>query len=357
MAGNTGPTSPDGKTTSARNATKHNMCAQQVLVRGERQEDFDAHREEWFQNYDASEPGARPLIEQAALAEWLLKRTQRAYLQMDTQLFDKDCTAWTAEDWKNSALAQRYKTAQERSFARAQAAVERFRRARVIERQVERRLDIAEKAAEMNRTLKKPKVLAAEQAMEEAAKPNLRKQAAYLADVWEKPPVIPAITQHVYVKVVDGVTVTRVRPSNAELAQEAAMRIPERQPIRVFRELVCEKKDWLPAEYTWIDRLPGQMTWRRQEMSWVRWQHEAEREATAEGGHVGPVDDGWEQDEAEYEKWARAQGLAARQRVTTVRDATVLSNAGLIINPWSGRDSCELRRPRRERVLRQADSV
>ena len=119
-------------------------------MKGENREDFEALESWWLANYDV-EQGMRPLLEEAVLNEWLLKRTQRNYLAVEARLAESDANEWTAEDMHRLALMQRYKTAAERAFHRSWAALERFRRTRVYEGLAEARAEAQKEEREQRK--------------------------------------------------------------------------------------------------------------------------------------------------------------------------------------------------------------
>ncbi len=268
-----GPHSPEGKANSSRNATKHGCCSKQVIVKGEKPEDFDALQAWWFSNYE-TETGARPLLEEAALNEWLLHRTQRNYLAVDARLAESDANEWTAEQMQRLNLMLRYKTAAERSFHRSMAAVERFRRTRVYEALAEERMQAQREERERRR-----------REYEEETAPRVPTMVDRLLAM-PKPVPVPALEQHVNVTQDGEDTVTTLTPSNEALLAQAETMEPK--PLRVFRNLCISP--WLATEYVWVKELPGTSECRTQVMTFDEWLRALEREKAIPGGHLGPVE-------------------------------------------------------------------
>ncbi len=267
-----GPRTKEGKANSSRNALTHGSCSKQLIVKGERQEDYDELHEHWFSSYDAEQAG-RSLLEEAVLNEWLLKRSQRNYLAVDARLQESDPNDWTEEQLHRLGLMQRYKTGAERSFHRSVAAVERFRRTRVYEAIAMARAD--ERVADRERR-------ECEEAEEDEPELTVREKLEAVPKL-EK---VPEITQYVTVRVVDEKTVTTLSPSNEELLEQSKAMEPP--PERVFRMLHISP--WAPEEYWWAQDLPGQSKSREQVMKFDEWLQAMEREKETEGGHVGPAE-------------------------------------------------------------------
>ena len=237
-----------------------------MLLEGESRAEFEALEAWWFEQYDGTGE-CRPLLEEAALNEWLLQRTQRSFLQVERGLSARDAGEWTAEDLHRLGLMLRYKTAAERSFHRSMAAVERFRRTRVYEELAQARR-------------KQP----AEEEQDDPAQRELEEQEAKWAEVVVK----PALTQYVWVDEVDGNVVTTLKPTNEELRAQLAVREPKAE--RIFRRLTFWMGD-VPPEYAWVqEQLPARSNARQQVMVPEEWLWAVEREKGDPSGHVGPVE-------------------------------------------------------------------
>lgn len=92
-----GPTSPEGKARSARNAEKHGIYANAVLLNHESQEAFAALREHYYQRFlPVTQPEA-DLVDQLIAATWRLRRiaaVESAAIDhaMDAQRAELDAT-------------------------------------------------------------------------------------------------------------------------------------------------------------------------------------------------------------------------------------------------------------------------
>lgn len=245
-----------------------------LLVGDEKQEDFDALIAWWKAQYGA-EYAARPLVEEAALNEWLLKRAQRNQLAVEAELHGTDAAGWTEAQFRFLQQRQRFKAAAERSFHRSVAALERARRTRVSQ---------ALRATEGERARQQP--------TSKVAQPSKGERFSAL------PPAVPvpAESQWITVEVRDGKTSTEIFPSNQEVLERIETEQP--RPVRVFRNF--DFVYGVPPEYAWAARgAPGGKPLRMQAMRLGEWKRALEREKTLDG-HVGPV----EQDESWLRRWA-----------------------------------------------------
>ncbi len=73
-AKSTGPRTKSGKTRSRRNALKHGLSAEQVVMLDEDPAAFDALRSDLFEHYQPTDPVAEHLVEQVAACIWRLRR-------------------------------------------------------------------------------------------------------------------------------------------------------------------------------------------------------------------------------------------------------------------------------------------
>jgi len=70
----TGPTSPEGKARSARNAEKHGMYTNAVLLHHESAEDFAALRDEYYTQFAPTTRAESDLVDRLIAATWRLRR-------------------------------------------------------------------------------------------------------------------------------------------------------------------------------------------------------------------------------------------------------------------------------------------
>ncbi|MBV9083033.1 MAG: hypothetical protein JOZ62_10175, partial [Acidobacteriaceae bacterium] len=130
----TGPTTPDGKDRSSRNATKHGCRAKRVILSDESQAEYDALRAGWFEEYEPGTFASESLIDKLVLEDWLLKRAERRVVEAEERLeASGDAMQWTEEQHKHLQLMHRYKTTAERAFYRSWRAVEQLRGSRMRE--------------------------------------------------------------------------------------------------------------------------------------------------------------------------------------------------------------------------------
>ncbi len=137
----TGPTTPEGKSISSQNATKHGVCSRSKLIlETESLDDYKALEARWFKAYnvnpkDPSTGHEAELIRTAVRADWLSQRADRHYTDLEADLFNQIPNLWdfTENQYKALALAQRYRTANANALTRARKALEDYRKNRRAE--------------------------------------------------------------------------------------------------------------------------------------------------------------------------------------------------------------------------------
>src|SRR5437870_5718536 len=70
----TGPRTPQGKSASSRNALKHGLYAEQLLLPFESEKEFEEHAAGFRDEYQPSTPTAHTLVNQIIWSSWLLRR-------------------------------------------------------------------------------------------------------------------------------------------------------------------------------------------------------------------------------------------------------------------------------------------
>jgi hypothetical protein len=93
----TGPTSPEGKARSARNAEKHGMYGNAVLLHHESAEEFAALRDDYYRQFAPGTRAESDLVDRMIAATWRLRRLaalESAALdhEMDAQRAELDAT-------------------------------------------------------------------------------------------------------------------------------------------------------------------------------------------------------------------------------------------------------------------------
>ena len=73
----TGPKTPEGKAKSAQNATKHGLTATTDVIKGESQEEFDAHKQSFLECLNPQNAIEDFLADRAVSLAWRLKRATR----------------------------------------------------------------------------------------------------------------------------------------------------------------------------------------------------------------------------------------------------------------------------------------
>ncbi len=124
--GCTGPTTPEGKESSSKNALKHGCCSKILILPDEDPAEFERIAEGWLQQFDPADFQEEALVEALILNDWSLRRKRRHFFAAEAAAAaasGPDPAAWSAEQRHHLALMQRYKTAAERAFYRSWSAL------------------------------------------------------------------------------------------------------------------------------------------------------------------------------------------------------------------------------------------
>lgn len=244
------------------------MTSRKLLVKDERQEDWEAVEKRWFDEYLPTEPFVAELVKEAAQAEWFRIRADREHDKLCEALFETEQADWTEEQHKKYERCLRYQTTVERRCQRTYARLEQHLRTRRIVEREER----AEVRREEAATEPKKKVEAQQKAVEKVGP--------------EKPRPLKRFPQWVVVHIVDGKTRTSIDPPNEGIHWILA-KSPETLVIR-FMEFL----DGVPPEYEWTTDDPVKRAtkhWKyKQVMRPETWRQAIARETD---GHIGPVKD------------------------------------------------------------------
>ncbi|HEY7088702.1 MAG TPA: hypothetical protein VH518_11475 [Tepidisphaeraceae bacterium] len=74
----TGPRTAEGKAASSRNAVKHGIFADHMLIPGEDDEQFRQHKDGMLRSFDPRDPLEQQLVEQVVWMFWRIKRIRQA---------------------------------------------------------------------------------------------------------------------------------------------------------------------------------------------------------------------------------------------------------------------------------------
>ena len=271
------------------------MRSPRLIVEGELQEDYDRLAAGWRAKYGGDGQDLESLLSRVIQADWLLRRTELWNLDAQAKAMETHPLDWTAEQHHKLELFGRYKTGAERSFYRAYGALRGLRKDEVkeaLDLEIWRK-NMAREAREIMKEAHEEQARATEtKAQEKAAAERAPKRAEDLFRGQHHPKkaakVVP-LEQWIEVRVEEGVTVTHLFPSNAQLIREGqAMRPP---PTMVHRRLYFP--DGIPAEYAWTARsrpelfAVGGAGVQRMEVN--TWLQVIAREAEDARGHVGPT--------------------------------------------------------------------
>ena len=296
----TGPTSPEGKKRSSRNATKHGCRSQSKILPGESAEEYERLWQKWLTEYIPQTDFDLDLIEMAVNCEWRLRRAEKALDDVERQALkgSGDGAKWSDKNLKRLQLMQRYRTTAENSFNKAWRAIEFQRERREMQKRVLSR--------EINETVKdmeQPQVAEAKKLIAEAlfarsgkpkskpaGQPKTAAQQLFQGQNHAKnKKKIVRLEQWVEVRVVDGKTVTTLYPSNKKLIEEGKAMLPP--PEYVYRRI--NFPDGIPAEYEWAGVMSDEHRERGgcglQRMTVDTWLEVIEREKLRKDGHIGPT--------------------------------------------------------------------
>jgi hypothetical protein len=101
-----------------------------LIVKGERQEDFDALRQEWLEEYVPKGALEERLLEDIVRYKWFLMRAERNVEKVAARMAEREPEEWSEADHKLLQLMMRYQAARERTFYRAWHAFEQLRKDR-----------------------------------------------------------------------------------------------------------------------------------------------------------------------------------------------------------------------------------
>jgi hypothetical protein len=104
-----------------------------LIVKGERQEDFDALRQEWLEEYVPKGALEERLLEDIVRYKWFLMRAERNVEKVAARMAEREPEEWSEADHKLLQLMMRYQAARERTFYRAWHAFEQLRKDRMGE--------------------------------------------------------------------------------------------------------------------------------------------------------------------------------------------------------------------------------
>jgi hypothetical protein len=110
------------------NAATHHGTSNQLIVAGERLEDFLKLTDTLITHFKPSNAEEHHLVEDLAHGRWMLWRRQRAQrvIEADVHNSQPDPAKWTETEFKRIALSDRYLTQATRAYQRALKNVEAF---------------------------------------------------------------------------------------------------------------------------------------------------------------------------------------------------------------------------------------
>jgi len=140
-----GPVPPASN--SSRNAMKHGCCAVDTLIMPDESiEDYKALDQIWCRAYNPQSDPERHLIAELVQADWFLQRATRAYNDVEKSLYaqNPNPAEWTEAQDRKLGRFLRYKTAHTNNVIRCQKRVEDFRKARLAEKAMAQKTELAQ---------------------------------------------------------------------------------------------------------------------------------------------------------------------------------------------------------------------
>jgi arginine utilization protein RocB len=122
---------------SALNATKHGCCAVEAhLLPGESEKDLRNVERIWTEAYQPKSDYQKKLVTELVTADWLLQRTTKNYLEIETRLNAKSTNPldWTEQEQRTLGRFLRYKTAHANTIARCRKALDDDRKSKLNEK-------------------------------------------------------------------------------------------------------------------------------------------------------------------------------------------------------------------------------
>ena len=255
------PTTPEGKDISSKNATKHGIFSQRVILEDESQKEYDRLVDGWYEQWEPADFQEYKLVNTLIRNDWWHQRAERRLLEAEAHIADKSGVNpqdWTAEEQHLLEKMQRYKTTTERAFYRAWSALQGLRKDVMRENKENSKLRVQNEClliekraleAKNNNAPPPAKPEAKAKADAEEAEPlskaellfqgqrskKKRKKIVYL-DQWIEVEVSPS-----------GKTVTTAYPSNEILIADGQKKWPP--PEFVYRRF--NFVDGVPEEYAW----------------------------------------------------------------------------------------------------------
>jgi len=265
----TGPKTVEGKAIASQNAIGHGCCTTRLLLPDENEADWEAMKSGWLNDYNPDSPTYEGLVLKAATADWLLQRNTNRYNAAEQQnsIEAGNALLWTDVQHARFQLFACYRAAAERSFYRARAAVEQFRKAKLHE------------ALQRERAQMQHENDPFDNAIEPAPEPD---PVAAATPVPHSPRVV-AIVQSIEIDTDENAQViTRRYPPNDMVHAHYQI---EPLPIRRIIYFFC----LIPPRYSWIcpdyaDR--PQKSEFHQLLSYENWSEVAAREDAIGDGHI-----------------------------------------------------------------------
>ncbi len=254
--------------------------------------------------YQPQDEAELELVEKVILEKWFLLRNERRYSEMEQDLADSSFAAWTDAQHKNYQLALRYKTAAERSTARAVQQLETFMEYRIGNLETALRIETnsvrnstkirkeighAQETYKVDLSAETERLNRLEGERIAAAGFKTRAQTLFQGQLSPKKlRKIPILDQWVEVTIEDGKTVTTLYPPNGQLIKEGQAMLPP--PEMVYRRI--NFPNGVPEEYAWTTRNDDVRKYGglgTQRMTVDTWLEAIEEEKTRADGHIGPL--------------------------------------------------------------------
>jgi hypothetical protein len=126
--GQTGPTTPDGKSHSSQNSTTHGCRSlKHRILPGESTEEYQQLHDRWFEEYRSKNDLDIEMIERIVHAEWRMVRCERQLAETEEYIGLKPLYEWTDQDEKIMLRARRYHREAQRLYTVARRDLDNLR--------------------------------------------------------------------------------------------------------------------------------------------------------------------------------------------------------------------------------------
>jgi len=127
----TGPRTAEGKATSSQNARKHGLCSNQLVIREDQREDYEALHTSLYAELEPANRMESIFVDQMIVSDWNMARIRE--MEVEYHIANPDARS-SISSHKELILLRRYYIAAERGFFRAMRELRSLQAIRVARR-------------------------------------------------------------------------------------------------------------------------------------------------------------------------------------------------------------------------------